>query len=131
MTDKEKWQIFRLLKIPQRGKELFWKHLDTLAIDSVWEDELMQIVDRLIAADLDPTSITATSTTAQKNIYVPGLRRANNVEFYEGKILSESNDLYGRWLGYLINLVGKNEFLCSLPPDACDCASGLANCVIF
>jgi hypothetical protein len=110
MTTLEKWQIYRILRFPESARVPLWTKLDTLALDLVWETEVLRIVTNILAYEANPN--TAFGST---NTFAPGLKRANNVEWYQGQDVLELRKKYDGWWLDLAIMIGRDAIIAALP----------------
>jgi hypothetical protein len=116
MTTSEKWQIYRILRFPESARAPLWVKLDTLALDNAWEAEVLRIVDSILAYEQNPLSAFGST-----QVFDPGLKRVNNVEWYEGDQSLELRKKYDSWWLDLAIMVGRDAIIAALP--GLDCLS--------
>lgn len=112
MTDIIRWQIFKILRFPRSAKDALWLRLTAMAIDTAWASQVIDIVDRLDAADTNPNSLLGSTED-----YDPGLKKLDVIEYFEGVPEAQRKEIYDRlWLDLAI-LVGRDDIIAGINND--------------
>jgi hypothetical protein len=110
MNDRQRWEIFRVIGVHRttENKTKVWTLLSEVEADPNLETLVIELLNKILAAEADPSSLlrVATTATGDGNPYVPGLKRADTVEFYEGGAESEARKIMNRLISDLIYLIG-------------------------
>jgi hypothetical protein len=119
MTPEQRWDILRFLGLARRHKTQLWALLDEVVVDAVLMAKVLEILDRLLAAESDPTTLlspaqqAATAAADEMGVMIGALKKADTVEFFEGGINDLINMTRDRLLSDLTALIGWED------PDSC------------
>lgn len=112
LTDLLRWKIFKILRFPSTAKDALWLSLTRLEVDIAWNDEVTAIVNRLIAADVNPNSLLGSIED-----YDPGLKKLDVIEYFEGVPEAQRNQIYDRLWMDLSVLIGRDDIIIKVASD--------------
>jgi hypothetical protein len=101
-----KWQIFRLLKFSQTYKAALWTKITALAVDPEWTKQVIEIVDKLVASEVNMLSLIGSTDD-----YQPGLTKLDVIEWSEGTLEARLDQIKSDLLAQLAALIGRDEIL--------------------
>lgn len=106
LNDSVRWQIFRILRFPLSIKAALWTKIDELQVDSAWQSEVTDVLDRLLAGEANPNALIGSTED-----YEPGLKKLDVIEYYEGVAESKIEETRDQLWLELAALVGRSDLM--------------------